>query len=174
MVRQFEITGRKLPTKDQPVGPIYRMNIFAPNSVVAKSRFNYFLSHLKKVKRSHCEILEVKEYFERKPTLVKNFGINLRYDSRTGTHNMYKEYRDTSLCGAVEQMYCDMAARHRAQRQSIQILSTQVLKSSDVVRASMKQFIDSKIKFPLIHRQIRCPTKQYRSPFKANRPSTLF
>jgi large subunit ribosomal protein L18Ae len=35
---------------------------------------------------------------------VKNFGILLRYDSHTGTHNVYKEYRDVTICGAVEQM----------------------------------------------------------------------
>ena len=35
---------------------------------------------------------------------VKVFGLVIRYQSRTGYHNMYKEYRDTSLCGAVSQM----------------------------------------------------------------------
>jgi hypothetical protein len=45
------------------------------------------------------------QIFERKPTTVKNFGIWLRYQSRTGYHNMYKEYRDTTLNGAVEQLY---------------------------------------------------------------------
>ena len=35
---------------------------------------------------------------------MKNYGIWLRYDSRSGTHNMYKEYRDVSLDGAVQQM----------------------------------------------------------------------
>ena len=45
------------------------------------------------------------QIFERKPTTVKNFGIWVRYQSRTGYHNMYKEYRDTTLNGAVEQLY---------------------------------------------------------------------
>jgi len=36
---------------------------------------------------------------------VKNFGVWVRYQSRTGYHNMYKEYRDTTLNGAVEQLY---------------------------------------------------------------------
>merc|ERR1711977_584014 len=30
------------------------------------------------------------------PRKVKNFGIWIRYDSRSGTHNMYKEYREMS------------------------------------------------------------------------------
>ena len=36
---------------------------------------------------------------------MKNFGVWVRYQSRTGYHNMYKEYRDTTLNGAVEQLY---------------------------------------------------------------------
>jgi len=30
------------------------------------------------------------QIFEKKPTSVKNFGIWVRYQSRTGYHNMYK------------------------------------------------------------------------------------
>lgn len=45
------------------------------------------------------------QIFERKPTTVKNFGVWVRYQSRTGYHNMYKEYRDTTLNGAIESLY---------------------------------------------------------------------
>lgn len=41
---------------------------------------------------------------ERNDRIVKNFGITVRYNSRSGTHNMYKEFRDTTLCGAVQAM----------------------------------------------------------------------
>ncbi|KAH1055983.1 hypothetical protein J1N35_034048 [Gossypium stocksii] len=52
--------------------------------------------------------------FEKNPTNIKNYGIWLRYQSRTGYHNMYKEYRDTTLNGAVEQMDTKMASRHKS------------------------------------------------------------
>jgi large subunit ribosomal protein L18Ae len=39
--------------------------------------------------------------FEKKPLQIKNFGVWLRYDSRSGTHNMYREYRDLTVTGAV-------------------------------------------------------------------------
>ncbi len=58
---------------------------------------------------------------ERRPLKVKNFGIWLRYDSRSGTHNMYKEYREMSRTDAVEALYSDMAARHRARFRSIHV-----------------------------------------------------
>jgi hypothetical protein len=52
---------------------------------------------------------------------VKNFGIWLRYDSRSGTHNMYKEFRELSRADAVKSLYQDMAARHRARFRSIHV-----------------------------------------------------
>ena len=58
---------------------------------------------------------------EKKPLKVKNFGIWLRYDSRSGTHNMYKEFRDLSRADAVKSLYQDMAARHRARFRSIHV-----------------------------------------------------
>lgn len=107
------------------------MRIFAPNDVVAKSRYWYYLRQLKKVKKAsgeivalnvvrglhecfgslayHCFFLDystyldtspsshhispISNYFhiqiqEKKPLKVKNFAIWLRYDSRSGTHNV--------------------------------------------------------------------------------------
>ena len=52
---------------------------------------------------------------------MKNFGIWLRYDSRSGTHNMYKEFRELSRADAVKALYQDMAARHRARFRSIHV-----------------------------------------------------
>ena len=58
---------------------------------------------------------------EKKPLKVKNFGIWLRYDSRSGTHNMYKEFRELTRADAVKALYQDMAARHRARFRSIHV-----------------------------------------------------
>lgn len=58
---------------------------------------------------------------EKSPVKIKNFGIWLRYESRSGVHNMYREYRDLSVGGAVTQCYRDMGARHRARAHSIQV-----------------------------------------------------
>lgn len=45
----------------------------------------------------------VSQVHEKTPLKVKNFGIWLRYDSRSGTDNMYREYRDLTTSGAVTQ-----------------------------------------------------------------------
>ncbi|KAI7724561.1 hypothetical protein M8C21_030440, partial [Ambrosia artemisiifolia] len=34
-------------------------------------------------------------YMKKNPTTIKNYGIWLRYQSRTGYHNMYKEYKES-------------------------------------------------------------------------------
>ena len=102
-LREYKVVGRCLPTPKCRTLPLYCMRIFAPNHVVAKSRFWYFVSQLKKMKKSSGEIVYCGQVFEKSPLRVKNFGIWLRYDSRSGTHNMYREYRDLTTAGAVTQ-----------------------------------------------------------------------
>ena len=120
-LQEYQVIGRHLPTETNPTPKLYRMRIFAPNTVVAKSRFWYFLQKLRKVKKSTGEIVSLNVIHEKRPLKVKNFGIWIRYDSRSGTHNMYKEYRELSRTDAVEALYQDMAARHRARFRSVHV-----------------------------------------------------
>uniref|UniRef100_A0A8C9AY63 Large ribosomal subunit protein eL20 n=1 Tax=Prolemur simus TaxID=1328070 RepID=A0A8C9AY63_PROSS len=139
-LREYKVVGRCLPTPKCQTPPLYRMRIFAPNHVVAKSRFWYFVSQLKKMKKSSGEIVYCGQVFEKSPLRVKNFGIWLRYDSRSGTHNMYREYRDLTTAGAVTQCYRDMGARHRARAHSIQIMKVEEIAASKCRRPAVKQF----------------------------------
>ena len=120
-MKEYEVIGRKLPSEKDQNPPLFRMIIFAPDHIVAKSRFWYFLRQLRKFKKATGEIVSVKRKYEKTPLKIKNFGIWLRYDSRSGTHNMYREYRDLTIGGAVTQCYSDMASRHRARAHSIQV-----------------------------------------------------
>uniref|UniRef100_A0A673U0N2 Uncharacterized protein n=1 Tax=Suricata suricatta TaxID=37032 RepID=A0A673U0N2_SURSU len=56
-LQEYKVVGRCLPTPKCHTPPLYRMRIFAPNHVVAKSRFWYFVSQLKKMKKSSGEIV---------------------------------------------------------------------------------------------------------------------
>merc|ERR1712012_388111 len=169
-LREFRVIGRKLPTENEPETPLYRMRIFAPDMIVAKSRFWYFLRQLRKFKKTTGEIVSVEEIKERKPMQIKNFGIWLRYDSRSGTHNMYREYRDLTVSGAITQCYRDMGARHRARAHSIQIIRCEAVEAGKCRRPLVQQMHDSKIKFPLPSRV----QKSSGSLFKAKRPNTYF
>ncbi|KAG8933573.1 60S ribosomal protein L20 [Tulasnella sp. 419] len=166
---EYQVIGRKLPTATDPNPKLYRMRIFAPNETVAKSRFWYFLRQLKKAKAATGEIVAVNAIQEKKPLKVKNFGVWVRYDSRSGTHNMYKEIRELSRADAIASLYQDMAARHRARFRSIHVLRIQeVEKTSDIKRPYIKQLLVPKLRFPLPHR-----VHKVKSTFVANRPNTF-
>lgn len=59
--QEYQIIGRHLPSEANPAPKIYRMRIFAPNEVVAKSRFWYFLGKLRKIKKANGEIVSVNQ-----------------------------------------------------------------------------------------------------------------
>ncbi|GAB2228684.1 hypothetical protein Droror1_Dr00022807 [Drosera rotundifolia] len=168
---QYQVVGRALPTETVEHPKIYRMKLWATNGVRAKSKFWYFLRKLKKVKKSNGQVLAINEIYEKKPTMIKNYGIWLRYQSRTGYHNMYKEYRDTTLNGAVEQMYTEMASRHRVRFPCIQIIKTATIPAKLCKRDSTKQFHNSTIKFPLVFRKVRPPTRKLKTTYKASKPN---
>jgi len=151
-LRQYQVVGRKMPTDDQPNAEAYRMIIFAPNPVIAKSKFWYYLHQFRKMKKTTGEILDCVEIVEKNSRIVKNYGIWLRYDSRSGTHNMYREFRDLTLTGAVSQLYDEMAGRHRARPRSVQIIRTEIIASKDLKRENGMQFAKKNVKFPLVHR----------------------
>lgn len=168
-MHEYQIIGRKLPSEKEPSPKLFKMKLFASNEVIAKSRFFYFLRKMKKVKRSAGEIVSISEVYERSPLKIKNFGVWLRYDSRSGTHNMYKEYRELTRTAAVAACYQDMAARHRARFSSIQIIKVQEVKASDVRRPYIKQLITPDLKFPLPHHVAR----RFKPIFAGKRPTTF-
>jgi len=171
-LKEYQVIGRHLPSEANPTPKLYRMRIFAPNDVVAKSRFWYFLGKLRKVKKANGEIVSLNQIYEKRPQRVKNFGIWVRYDSRSGTHNMYKEYREMSRTEAVDALYQDMAARHRARFRSVQILKVvEIEKTDDIRRPYMKQLLTKDLEFPLPHRLAKSTTKKI---FSAHRPSTFY
>ena len=178
-MRLYQVVGRKAPkadgkTEEERNPPAYRMKLFAPNDVEAKSRFWYFMHQMRKMKKTTGEILDVNEITEKNERYVKNFGIWIKYNSRSGTHNMYREYRDTNLTGAVTRMYDDMAGRHRSRNKSIQIIRTAAMSPKVCKRTSTLQFLKNGIKFPLPHRILRSASKATRSVFSASKPNTHF
>ncbi|KAJ9058997.1 60S ribosomal protein L20B [Entomophthora muscae] len=162
---EYQVIGRKLPTEREPIPKLFRMSLFAPNETVAKSRYWYFLKKVSKVKKASGSRKEA--------SCCQEFRIWLRYDSRSGTHNMYKEYREMTRAAAVEACYLDMAARHRARFRSVQIIRVAEVKAADVRRAYIQQLLKPKLRFPLPHRSLKPALKKHRSLFIAQRPSTF-
>jgi len=171
-VKQFEIVGRAAPTQKNPVPKIYKLKLFAKNAVLARSKFWYFMKKINKAKRTGGEILRQTELFEKYPTKVNNYAIWLRHNSRTDTHNMYKEFRDVTLNGAVSQMISEMAGRHRAESHSIQILKTATIPDSECRRKHVLAMHAPSLKFPIV-RKMPLVAKKFKSTFRASRPKTF-
>jgi large subunit ribosomal protein L18Ae len=177
IMRQYQVVGRHAPTEAHPNPEAYRMIVFAPNAVIAKSKFWYYLHQFRKMKKTTGEILDCVELTEKNTRTVKNYGIWLRYDSRSGTHNMYREFRDVKLTGAVSQLYDEMAGRHRTRPRSIQIIRTAIVKASELKRPNPMQFAKAGVKFPLTHRVSSGKRHQKAlsgSTFSTVRPTTYF
>eukprot|EP00761_Pharyngomonas_kirbyi_P011177 gb/GECH01011202.1/.p1 GENE.gb/GECH01011202.1/~~gb/GECH01011202.1/.p1 ORF type:complete len:195 (+),score=19.36 gb/GECH01011202.1/:1-585(+) len=154
-IKRYFIAGRMIPSQKYPTTSIYKMTIFARNEVQAKSRFWYFLRRMKKVKKANGEILAVRQLQEESPLVVKNFGIWFRYNSSTGVHNMYKEFRDTTITNAVAQLYADMAGRHHAGYNRIQLIKISTVSGSKAIKPITSTFSDPNVKFPIPHRKPR-------------------
>ena len=170
-IRQFWVVGRKLPSSDDTEEPTcYRIRVFAKNAVLARSQFWYEMKRQNKVRKCQGEIVSVSEIFERNTNSVKNYGIVLKYRTRTDIVNMYKEYRSTTLCGAVAQMYSEMAGRHSARGDSIHIIKTCIQLDKDVMREQTKQCTKRALRFPKFIVNKRAPTQAHRRVFTASRP----
>ena len=165
------VIGRALATEEKPDPTLYRMRVFARDAVLARSKFWYFMKRQHKVRKIQGEIISTSEIFEKKTGSIRNYGIVLRYLTRTGTVNMYKEYRDVSLCGAVSQMYMEMSGRHSAAANSIQVIRTSVVATADVRRTQILQFTGQNIRFPKTNNIKRSPFKSVNATVRANRPT---
>ena len=171
-VRQFLVTGRKVICEGEQLPETFAMRVFAKNEVFAKSNFWYEMKRQNKLKKANGQILQVSEIFEKNQKSIKTYGIVCKYRCRTQMINMYKEFRDISVNGAVSQLYAELSGNHRANGNTVHVLRVAVLhKNQDIKRVKSHQFRDSKIKFPIVKTLPKASQDKYRSVFKASRPA---
>lgn len=60
-IHQFLVVGRHQPTEKTPNPKIFKMRIFANDTIRAKSKFWHFLKRMNKTKHATGEILSVNE-----------------------------------------------------------------------------------------------------------------
>ena len=60
-VKQYVVVGRGKPTEAEKEPKVYRMRVFAPNTVVAKSKFWTLMRKQKKIKQSNGELIAIHE-----------------------------------------------------------------------------------------------------------------
>ena len=170
-MREYYITARCTDKAHDP-NEIFRSRVFAPNYVVAKSKFWMMLKKQHKVKKINAELLQCEPIHEKRPAVVKNYQIFIRYVSAGGIHNITKQYRDISRVGAVRQMYNDLASQYRTRQDKIQIISITTVADKDVKNPTLKQFVGQHVKFPLVHRKPVLASKRYNTVFRPGKCST--
>ena len=150
-LKHYQVVGRESPSESNANPIVYKFEVFAPNFVVAKSRFWKLMREKKKVKATNGDILSVKVVKDRK-IAARNYQVRLAYYcQKVGFTYMTKEYRDVSKSGAVSKAYNDLAGRHRARYPNVEILGVKSIANSECKTAAVKQFHDEKLSFPLVH-----------------------
>lgn len=157
------------------------MRVFARDQVLARSKFWYHMKRQHKVRKIQGEIVSTSEIFEKNASCIKNFGIFFRYLTRTDTVNMYKEFRSNTLCGAVSQLYMELSGKHSGRGETVQIIRTKVINKLAVAgeestvptlrRENSIAFVSGEKRFPTTDRRKRAPIANFKTTFKAERPS---
>ena len=62
-INQYLVMGRKTPNEQDPNPKVYALRLFAPNEVVAKSKFWYHLRRQLKTKSAQGQILSVNQIY---------------------------------------------------------------------------------------------------------------
>lgn len=149
-LKHYQVIGRATPTEKNATPTAYKYEVYAPNFVVAKSRFWKIMNDKNKIKQTHGDVLSVKVVKDRK-IAARNYAVDLCYYSqRCGYTQMSKEFRDVSKSGAVSQAYHDLASRHRARYTNVEVLGIKSIPNHDCRRLSIIQFHKAKLSFPLL------------------------
>ena len=165
-LKHYQVVGRQTPTEKVSSPTIYKYEVFAPNFVVAKSKFWKLMRDKNKIKATSGDVLSCKVVKGAK-IAARNYSVDLVYYSqKCGYTQMTKEFRDVSKSGAVSQAYNDLASRHRARYTSIDVMGVKSIADAECRRAFVKQFHNGKLAFPLLHRRVQ-PKREDRVIFKA-------
>ena len=164
-VKHYTVVGRETPSAKNPNPAVYKYEVFAPNFVVAKSRFWRLMRDKNKVKTSHGDILSCRIVKDKK-IAARNYSVDVCYYSqKVGFTTMTKEFRDVSKSGAVTQTLHDLASRHRARFTNIEVLGVKSIPNSACRRPHVVQFHKAGLSFPLMKKSSK-PDHKKRTIFQ--------
>lgn len=148
-ISEFKIQGTRKPTAKDPQPQLFVANVFAPNSVVAESKFWKILNKQYKIKQSNGIIARNEVVEQDKDCVVKNYGINFTYRTRTGLLNGYKEFRHITRTLAVETLYNEFGSKHKLNQHEFYIVSIKQLEDSEVTKARILSYVGKDVHFPI-------------------------
>lgn len=148
-INEFKIQGGKKPTESDPQPQLFVANVFAPNSVVAESKFWKILSTQYKIKQTNGMIARNEVVEQDNDFIVKNYGVRFTYRTRTGLLNGYKEIRHINKTLAIESLYNEFGSKHKLNQHEFYIVEIKQLADSEVTKAKILSYVGDDVKFPI-------------------------
>lgn len=152
-IKEFRIFGCKKPTEDEPKPQVFASNIFAPNSVVAQSKFFKITNKQYKIKSSNGVIIKTEEVEQDNDFVMKNYGIRFTYRSRSGLLNGYKEIRHVNRVLAVASLYNEFGSKHKVKNNEFYIVEIKQLADDEVTKSRILSFVGKDVKFPIFNKE---------------------
>lgn len=151
--KEFRIMGCKKPSEEEPSPQLFSATVFAPNSVVAQSRFFRILNNQFKIKAKNGVIVKIEEVEQDNDFAIKNYGITFTYMTRTGLCNGYKEVRNINRAMAIHDLYTDFGSKHKLKKNQFYIVEIKQLADDEVTKGKILPYIGKDVKFPVFFKQ---------------------
>ncbi|ELA42807.1 uncharacterized protein VICG_00122 [Vittaforma corneae ATCC 50505] len=152
-LKEFKVVGCKNPSEKEPQPQLFTSNIFAENSVVAKSKFSKLLKDQFKIKATNTVIVRLEEIEQDNDFEVKNYGIRFTYRTRTGLCNAYKEVRHINRVLAVQDLYTEFGSKHKLKKHEFYIIEVKQLADDEVTKSRVLPYVGKDVKFPVFFKQ---------------------
>lgn len=152
-IREFRIHGCKKPSESEPQPQIFVSTIFAPNAVVAQSRFFKLMSKQYKIKATGGVVAKIEEVGQDSDFAMKNYGIRFTYRTRTGLHNGYKETRHINRVLAVASFHNEFGSKHKLGSHEIYIIEVKQLADDEVTKSRVLPYVGKDVRFPVFNKE---------------------
>lgn len=152
-VKEFKVYGCKKPSEKEPQPQLFTATIFAPNSVVAQSKFFKIMTKQYKIKASNGLIAKIEEVEQDNDFVVKNYGIRFTYRTVTGLCNAYKEIRHINKTLAIESLYNEFGSKHKLNHHEFYIVEVKQLSDDEVTKSRVLSYVGKDVKFPIFFKE---------------------
>lgn len=152
-VKEFRVYGCKRPSEGEPQPQVFVSTLFAPNTVVAQSRFFRLMSKQYKIKATNGVVIKIEEVEQDSDFVMKNYGIRFTYRSRTGLLNGYKEIRHINRVLAVASLHNEFGSKHKLNNHEIYIIEVKQIADDEVSKSRILSYVGKDVRFPIFNKE---------------------
>lgn len=152
-IKEFRITGCRTPSEKEPQPQLFTTTVFAPNAVIAQSRFFKLMSKQFKIKATNGTVARTEEVEQDKDFEIKTYGIRFVYRTRTGLCNGYKEIRHINRVLAVHNLYTEFGSKHKLKQHDFSIIEVRKLAAHEITKSKILPYVGVDVKFPVFFKK---------------------